>query len=115
MTTQTIAVIPDDSAPWTEPVVVSNEVLEIPGLGLSYPIRTKVAPVRPDSPAARAGISPGDLINAMTINPRAVPEPNQGQQTKPAPAPRPVTINFDDTSRAWVKAFWALQDSSVES
>jgi regulator of sigma E protease len=114
LTTQTIVVTPDDTAPWTEPVV-SNEALEIPGLGLCYPIRTHVAAVRSDSPAAKAGIKPGDTINAMTINPRSIPEPTRGRPAKPTPAPRPVTITFDDSSRAWVKAFWALQDSPVES
>ena len=47
----------------------SKEPVDVAGLGLCYPIRTHVVAVRPDSPAAKAGLKPGDVINAMLIPP----------------------------------------------
>jgi regulator of sigma E protease len=108
---QTITVTPDDTPPWTEPVY-SNEALEIPGLGLCYPVTTHVVGVVPDSPAARAGLKPGDVINAMTFPPRQQPEvPGANSGKSQAPAAKPETITFDDASPAWVRAFWMLQTS----
>ncbi len=46
-------------------VLRPGEPVDLAGLGLCYPIRTRVVAVRPDSPAAKAGIKPGDVINAL--------------------------------------------------
>jgi regulator of sigma E protease len=108
---QTITVTPDDTPPWTEPLY-SNEALEVPGLGLCYPVTTHVVGVAPDSPAARAGLKPGDVINSMTFPPHKPVEPPKASSGKSQPpAPKPETITFDDASPAWVKAFWLLQTS----
>ena len=42
-----------------------REPVDVAGLGLCYPVRTRVVAVRPDSPAAKAGLKPGDVINAL--------------------------------------------------
>jgi regulator of sigma E protease len=110
----TITVTPDATPPWTE-AVYSNEALEISGLGLCYPVTTHIVSVTPGSPAAKAGLKAGDVINSMTLPPRKPVEPPKGKPNTGAPAaPRSETITFDDASPAWVKAFWLLQYSPLE-
>jgi regulator of sigma E protease len=107
---QTVTTTPDDTPPWTE-LVFSNEALEVPGLGLCYPVTTHIVAVAPDSPAAKAGLRAGDVINSMTFPPRKPVELPRSKSGKTPPAPKAETITFDDASPAWVKAFWLLQMS----
>jgi regulator of sigma E protease len=109
-----ITVIPDDTPPWTEPVS-ANEALEVPGLGLCYPVSTHIVAVAPDSPAAKAGLKPGDVINSLTFPPRKPIEPPTGKAKKAAGStPRSETLTFDDAATSWVMAFWVLQASAAE-
>src|SRR5262249_39699823 len=92
-----------------------NEDLDVPGLGLCLPITTHVVGVRPGSPAARAGLKPGDVINSLTLKPPKPKEPAQdkakGRGGRSTSAPdRPITFNFDDQSASWVFAFAVMQD-----
>jgi regulator of sigma E protease len=111
---QTLTATPDDTPPWTEPIL-ENEDLDIPGLGLCLPVTTHVAGVRRGSPAARAGLKPGDVINSLTVKPhlpqRVGPAKDQakGRRGRPA-ADRSTTFEFDDRSTSWVYAFKTLQD-----
>ena len=107
--TLTLTATPDDSMPWVE-VPFSKEPLDIPGLGLAYGVRTKVEAVEPGSPAAKAGIKPGDVINAMTFEKTL-------KKWKPwrwplslvfKNTPEPSTT-FDDKSPNWPYAFQAIQ------
>jgi regulator of sigma E protease len=102
--TLTITVTPDDSPPWSEPR--DGRYLDLPGLGLCVPITTRVVAVKPDSPAARAGVQPGDVINSMTIKPSKA---TKGTGGRAASTDRAETLNFDDGSFGWVGAFWFLQ------
>ncbi len=95
---QTLTATPDDSPPWDKPWGTRD--LDIPGLGLCIPISTKVVAVKPDSPADRAGIKAGDIINSMTIKP---PKDAKGSDDESE------TVKFDDGSVGWPAAFWALQ------
>ena len=95
---QTLTATPDDSPPWDKPWGTRD--LDIPGLGLCFPISTKVVAVNPDSPAERAGIKPGAIINSMTIKP-----PKDAKRSDD----EAETVKFDDGSVGWPAAFWALQ------
>ena len=65
--------------------------------------------------AAKAGLKAGDVINSMTLPARKPVVPPKGKTSKGAAAPpRPEIITFDDTSPAWVKAFWMLQYTPLE-
>lgn len=93
----TLTATPDDTTPWTEVAHWPDEPLDVPGLGIAYPVRTKVEGVRPGSPAAKAGIKPGDVISSVEI---PAPPWNPG---------KPVEIIFDDATHAWPHAFQNIQ------
>ncbi len=80
--------------------------MDVPGLGLSYPVRTRVVAVAPDSPAARAGIKPGDTISSMTILPAPDDPPGEA---------RAAPIAFGDDKPNWPAAFARLQVLSRRS
>ena len=105
----TLTVTPDETPPWTE-FPIPGESLDVSGLGLAYPVRTLIAAVRPGSPADKAGLKVGNIINAMTYP----PEPDDkgffaklfrwfGSKKKPTPVP------FNEKSPNWPYAFQALQ------
>jgi regulator of sigma E protease len=66
--TETLTVTPDDTPPRTK-LAFKGEAVDVAGIGLCYPVRTRVVGVRPDSPAARAGLKSGDLINELIMPP----------------------------------------------
>ncbi len=76
--TKELTATPDDALPDAEPPIHATERLKLPGLGLAIAIDPKVAAVDPAGPAAKAGISPGAVITAMTIVPaKAGDEPRK--------------------------------------
>jgi regulator of sigma E protease len=92
----TITVTPDSTAPWTDPFIISpTEPLEVPGLGLAYAVRPRIATIAPDSPAAKAGLKPGDTIGALTFT---------LARTK-----KPETFTLDDKAMSWPAVFSLLQ------
>ncbi len=111
--TLTLTVTPDDT-PYRTGLALPNEAVDIPGLGLCYPIRNRITAVRPDSPAARAGLKPGDTINSMTLTPPKKPDvPVKGRVNRPT-ADRPETITFDDQNPGWYSAFFNLQTRPIQ-
>ncbi len=50
---------------WIESAPIGNTPMSFPALGISYSVSNTVAGVLPDSPAARQGIKPGDVIKKM--------------------------------------------------
>jgi len=109
--TESIAVVPDATVPRLEPIF-PDEPLDVAGLGLGYPIYTKVVAVRPDSPAARAGIKPGDVISSLTFPPLAGKSTSTGRPGRGAG--KPLTLEFSETSPAWFTAFGKLQDRPIQ-
>lgn len=91
---------PDDTPPWTE-LAFPSEPVEVSGLGLAYPVRPAITAVAAGSPAARAGLEIGDVINAMTIPPMPA--------AKGEPVEKPDEFTFDDKSADWPRAFQILQ------
>ena len=97
-----ITATPDNSPPWGE-VPFQNEPLDVPGLGFAYPVRTTIAEVTPGSPADRAGLKAGDVINEMTV-------PGEKKEKK---VEKPQDFKFNDKSPGWPSAFQTLQWISI--
>ena len=97
--TVTLTATPDDTVPWTE-YAFPDEPLDVPGLGLAYPVRTRVAAVTPGSPADKAGLKAGDVINAVTVPPLEAAK-KRGE--------KPTEISFDKRPNAWPSIFQQLQ------
>ena len=68
------------------------------GLGLCYPIRPQVVAVRPDSPAAKAGLKPGDVINSLSLTPAEPKAPENGPGSEFIKSRKPHALKLS-TSR----------------
>ncbi len=93
-----------------------TEDLEIPSLGLCFPIKTTIAAVRPDSPAAKAGLKPGDVINALTVpktQGRARGVTPEGEEVWLLPSEK--TFSFDAKDAAWPFAFSLIQSFPIQA
>ncbi|MFO0954662.1 MAG: site-2 protease family protein [Isosphaeraceae bacterium] len=104
-----IKVKPDDTPPWTE-IAFPNEPLEISGLGLAYPVRTKIEGVREGSPAAKAGLKVGEVITKMAVpilEPAEAAAGGSGWFSKKGP--KSADWTFDEKSLGWATAFQSLQ------
>jgi regulator of sigma E protease len=127
--THTLSVTPDDTPPRASPAtyglpVLPGEAVDLAGLGVCYPVRTRVLAVRPDSPAARAGLAPGDVINALTIPPKAKSEPTgfwawisrfwTWISRKLSWSKRGETFEFKDPSPGWYAVFMELQTRPLQ-
>src|SRR5262249_52853966 len=100
--TVTLTVTPERVPVWTESVR-PFEPLEVPGLGLAYHVVGHIDAVAPDSPAAKAGLKPGDTINAMTFLPPEGAKPEEKSDLQPK------QIEFKEDSPNWAYAFYVLQ------
>ena len=106
----TLTATPDASPTWTENVLAA-EPLEVPGLGLAFEVRPEVARVIEGSPAAKAGLKPGDVLRSMTLT---YPEEVKGKKK-----PRSLTFLFgvpakgepepDVEQVGWPSAFAMIQ------
>jgi regulator of sigma E protease len=112
---ETIPVTPDDTPPSTEEPADATP-LSLPGLGLSFPVSAHIAKVRPGSPADRAELKSGQVVNSITFTLR---KPGEAAATKVTASEtvttRQETISLDETPSGWVKAFWILQSRPYES
>jgi regulator of sigma E protease len=105
-----ITVTPSNAMPRTE-LVFPNEPVDVPGLGLCYHVASRVAGVTPDSPAAKAAIKPGDVINSLTLP--AVPPSSQAQGQIEQSELKAKTFDFDSKPTSWQSAFIELQNRPI--
>ncbi len=68
-TPQTIplTVRPTDEPGWTEPPAFPGTPLSVPAIGIAYHLTTQILSVAENSPAARAGIQPGDRLRRIVF------------------------------------------------
>jgi regulator of sigma E protease len=112
--TQVLTATPEDVPPRTKPSIRSGEPVDLAGLGLCYPIRTHVVAVRPDSPAARAGIKAGDTINALTLPKIEPAKPTMWGRLMASIRglfnwDKPEPIEFKDDAHSWFEVLVDLQ------
>jgi regulator of sigma E protease len=109
---QALTATPDASPPWNWNDLTTE--VDIPGLGLCYPVSPHVVAVKDGSPAARANLRPSDVINSMILKRSKSAKPPDG---KSAGSEKPTTLKFDDGTATWVTAFGLMQvlrDEDIE-
>jgi regulator of sigma E protease len=117
--TQPLTATPDDTPPRTE-FALPDEPIDVAGLGLCYPIRARVVAVRPDSPASKTMLKPGDVINALAIPPAKPQPPARGFFARLRnlfhwnKVERPKTFEFSEESPDWFAAFLYLQNRPIQ-
>ena len=87
-----------DSSPYSFDSIPALS-LDVPGLGLAYPVGPKVASVVEGSPAAKAQLRAGTVLETITFHPVDTSED--------APKLKPIT--FSDKSSDWPHTFSVLQ------
>ena len=104
---ETLTVTPDATPPWTNLLALTSRVgpLDVPGLGLALMVEPKVAGVRPDSPAAKAGLKVGDMLRSVEVTPVKTEQVSG----------KVMAVLADETGIAWPAAFAFLQDNPVKS
>lgn len=101
---ETLSITPDPAATppwpvWDDLLWRSDSLLDVPGLGVCFPVLPRIAAIRPGSPAAQAGLKAGDEIQGLSV-----PRP------KPKPGEKPTDeIKIDPASPSWVPVFALLQ------
>ncbi len=112
-----LSVTPDDTPPRTV-FVLPGEAVDVAGLGLSFPIRTRVVAVRAGSPADRAGLKPGQVINSLSI-PEVKPETRSRRfwawvWKKLGWRTTVPTYEFKDLTPGWYSVFIDLQSRPIQ-
>jgi regulator of sigma E protease len=106
--TVTLTVTPDDSPPYRS-LVQEVEPVDVPGLGLCYPIDPKIVAVLPDSPAAKAGLKAGDVIDKLTL--RVAEQPKKGVKLKTGAKPKTTDLDFHFKERP--ATWWSSKEPAV--
>jgi regulator of sigma E protease len=105
-----LTVAPAPEPPGLEAVFL-DEALDVPALGVALEVMPKVVAVRPQSPAERAGVKPGDEIRFVELSRPALPGPAEG-----GAEPETIRLVLDgkrthkqDELASWVGAFDQIQ------
>ncbi|WP_165244058.1 site-2 protease family protein [Paludisphaera soli] len=110
-------VTPDATPPTFNPMKLSPaEDFQIPGLGICFPIKPVVQSVAAGSPAEKAGLKAGDVLDSVTI-PATRGRPRGGAPTGTETwlVPREQTLKFDDGTTAWPFAFSLMQSLPIQA
>jgi regulator of sigma E protease len=94
--TLSVDVVPEAAPPAVR--LFGDAPLEVPALGLSFGLRTKIASIRPGSPGEKAGLHQGDTIAKMILPPFDT-----------AKKGKPVVIEFGENKSMWPYAFGLIQ------
>ncbi len=93
--------------------VMKNEPVDIPALGFCYRVRPRISGIAPGSPAAEAGLKPGELITSATVvyapgaNVYTLREKETEPEKKTTP---PATFDLENDSASWFAVLSALQE-----
>jgi regulator of sigma E protease len=105
----TVEVRPTAESFGTEEALMPDEPLDVPGLGLALTVGPRVAAVAPGSPAAEAGVRPGDTLRTVVVElPGAGGSKAKGESLTFVLSGKPSSK--EDVEAAWPYAFHAVQD-----
>jgi regulator of sigma E protease len=111
--TVTLTVTPEDRTPYRTPERLvqerENEPVDVPGLGFCFLVHPSIVAVREGSPAARAGLKPGDVISSLTLK---TVEPAEKPGAKPKTDS--FTFTFKDRTSSWFSAFIRMQSRQYQ-
>jgi regulator of sigma E protease len=89
---------------WLELPMTQNSAMPLPALGLTYQVLNRVQGVVPGSPAAKAGIPVGAVIERAVVYPPKEGEPGAKDSIKK------VKVEFGDKGWSWPGLFYGLQN-----
>lgn len=100
----TVKLTPDDTPAWIEYPFSDGTPLGIPSIGVAYHLTSNVLKVVPGSPAAKAGVPEGGVLESVVIK-------SENEMLKKISPVSSTELKFVDTSKkSMAYAFWQLQE-----
>lgn len=100
----TVKLTPDDTPAWIEYPMSDGTPLGIPSIGVAYHLTSNVLKVIPDSPAAKAGVPEGGVLESFKIE-------SENETLKKIFPVSSTELKFvDSTKKSMAFAFWQLQE-----
>lgn len=103
--------LPLSEPEWFDRPLVPGSPASIPAWGLAFRIVPEVAEVLPESPAARAGISPGAIVQEVRFH----LEPEAPQNDRAARAEKPGSIQLTGPQADWTFVHYLIQDLPADA
>lgn len=104
----TLEIVPDNLPGWLDQPEFPGDPLSIPAIGAVIHAIPAVVATVPDSPAAKADIQPGSLIQKLVILP-AEGADGDDEANKPQAVSFVDIADGDKNSNNWVHAYWLMQ------
>lgn len=100
----TVKLIPDDTPAWIEYPFSDGTPLGIPSIGVAYHLTSNVLKVLPDSPAARAGVPEGGVLESVKIE-------SDDETYNKIFADKSIELKFvDPAKKSMAFALWQFQE-----
>ena len=100
----TVKLTPDDTPAWIEYPFSDGTPLGIPSIGVAYHLTSNVLKVLPDSPAAKAGVPEGGVLESVKIE-------SDDETYNKIFADKSIELKFvDPTKKSMAFALWQLQE-----
>ena len=100
----TIKLIPNDTPAWIDSPQLEGTPLSIPSIGVAYHLTSNVLKVVEGSPAAKAGVREGSILESVKLE-------SENETFKSLEGESAVEIDFkDSTQKSMAYVFWQLQN-----
>ena len=100
----TVKLTPDDTPAWIEYQFSDGTPLGIPSIGVAYHLTSNVLKVLPDSPAAKAGVPEGGVLESVKIE-------SDDETYNKIFADKSIELKFvDPTKKSMAFALWQFQE-----
>jgi regulator of sigma E protease len=100
----TVKLTPDDTPAWIEYPFSDGTPLGIPSIGVAYHLTSNVLKVLPNSPAAKAGVPEGGVLESVKIE-------SENETFKKISSASSTELKFvDTTKKSMAYALWQIQE-----